>query len=510
VSEERASLKAQLGTARRILAVLEEQVAGYTALTVPAHLQVEMETQRDKVASLEARLAQLEGYRDAVPDNLPRRPDIFVGRTEEIRRCLEALSPDERGWGVTIDGIGGIGKTALALEVAHRAKEQAMFDAYLFASAKTTWLTPDGVRAETLALTSLDAFVREFALRLGAAERAAQPDTARPLRERFIDHWLNYARRYAGIFGGNYQTYDRLEAEWPNLEAAAELLWQTRNRDSQATEGCRIRVSEEQAQTAAHRLNDLAATLRTFLWFRGCWEERVFLNEWAYQAMASLDDWREAGWRACQAAWSHYDRTETDLADAWAERCADAWEQSGYLGDQAEANRLVARQRGNLDEAERFCVETLATARDLGDDDWVSIVLNDLGAITRQRGDYDQAETYLREGLALDEKTKDKEGQATHCGYLGELALDRAHPGEARPWLERALTLAREVGRQDLIARNMGWLARVLEAEGRLAEALPLAEEGLHIYERLGHRDLAATRDLGARLRAAAATPTDA
>ncbi|MGD8624612.1 MAG: NB-ARC domain-containing protein, partial [Anaerolineae bacterium] len=174
--QDRESLEAQLDTARRVLAILEEQAAGYTTLTVPAHLRVEVETQRDKVASLGARLAQLAGQATAIPDNLPRRHDIFVGRAGEIRRCLEALDPEERGWGVTIDGIGGIGKTALALEVAHRARDQAWFDAYLFASAKTTWLTPDGVHAETLALTSLDAFSREFALGLGARDVAEIPD----------------------------------------------------------------------------------------------------------------------------------------------------------------------------------------------------------------------------------------------------------------------------------------------------------------------------------------------
>ena len=168
----RSELEQILSTAKMILTVLETQAAGYTNLTIPAHLKVQLDEKRQEVDSLEARLAQLQGGNKAadVPDNLPRYNNIFVGRENDISRCLEALSPEDRGWGVAIDGIGGMGKTALALEVATLARKQAIFDAYLFASAKTTWLSPDGVRQETLALSSLDAFCREFARILGQSD----------------------------------------------------------------------------------------------------------------------------------------------------------------------------------------------------------------------------------------------------------------------------------------------------------------------------------------------------
>ena len=128
-----------------MLQILEEDAAGFGSLHIPAHLQLELEEQRTEVTSLQARLAEIEGYRPTgLPHNLPGRQAIFVGRKREFERCLEALAPDERGWGVVIDGIAGIGKTSLALEVAYQAERQALFDAYLFVSAKTTWLTPDG------------------------------------------------------------------------------------------------------------------------------------------------------------------------------------------------------------------------------------------------------------------------------------------------------------------------------------------------------------------------------
>jgi tetratricopeptide (TPR) repeat protein len=728
--DDREPLQQTLTMARAVLAVLEQQAAGFGALHIPAHLKIELEEKRKEVASLEARLSQLEGRRPAtLPDNLPRRPEIFVGREEEVRRCLGALSPDERGWGVTIDGIGGIGKTALALEVAHQAKEQAGFDAYLFASAKTSRLTADGVRAETLALTPLDAFIREFALGLGERGVAEIPDAterrrallealrgrralliwdnletltkderdgiseflrrlpgvnkaiitsrrrtgesaltlrldrlseeaafglmdklahrnarvraelrhagielrralyeasggnplalhwilglvsqkgytltaaldrlrdaarsqdlygflfadaARDLaetdrktltalayfhtpasqaaladatklvqtevevalerlvtlslvndlaggryglhpltrtyvraalgegsqvtraildevaldpqaRRNALRHWVDYAREYGG---DAYRTFDRLEAEWPNLEAAATEL-----RDiGRAARSLR----DEQA---ARMLNDLADALRTFLWFRGYWEERVRLSDWAYRAMAALDDWPNAGWRAYDVAWIHYNRAETDQASAWADRMAEAMEQGGTRRDQAAATRMrgtVAEQRGDLDEAQRLYTEALAAYRDLGEEADQASVLNDLGGVARGRKDYDRAEGYYGQALAIDEKRGDKEGQATRSSNLGLLALDRGRPAEAREWYERALHLAQQVGRQDLVADAQWGLARVLEEQGRFAEALALAEAALEIYERLRHRDLELTRGLVARLR---------
>ena len=116
----RSELEQILSTAKMILTVLETQAAGYTNLTIPAHLKVQLDEKRQEVESIKARLAQLQGGNKAadVPDNLPRYNNIFVGRENDISRCLEALSPEDRGWGVAIDAIGGMGKTALALEVA--------------------------------------------------------------------------------------------------------------------------------------------------------------------------------------------------------------------------------------------------------------------------------------------------------------------------------------------------------------------------------------------------------
>jgi tetratricopeptide (TPR) repeat protein len=83
-----------------------------------------------------------------IPHNLPPRSE-FIGREAEKARVHEALR--SRSYLVSIDGIGGIGKTVLALEVAHeclRASKGeaptdgvATFDGFIWTTAKDRDLT---------------------------------------------------------------------------------------------------------------------------------------------------------------------------------------------------------------------------------------------------------------------------------------------------------------------------------------------------------------------------------
>jgi 3',5'-cyclic AMP phosphodiesterase CpdA len=58
MNDDRETLERALTMARRALAHLEEQAAGYTALTIPTHLQLELEEKRRQVAALERRCAE--------------------------------------------------------------------------------------------------------------------------------------------------------------------------------------------------------------------------------------------------------------------------------------------------------------------------------------------------------------------------------------------------------------------------------------------------------------------
>ncbi len=88
---------------------------------------------------------------EKVRHNLPQ-PDYgqFIGREQELALVKSRLLPQDRAWILTIDGIGGIGKSALALEVAHgflrdynSLLAEERFEAIIWTSAKQTVLTAD-------------------------------------------------------------------------------------------------------------------------------------------------------------------------------------------------------------------------------------------------------------------------------------------------------------------------------------------------------------------------------
>lgn len=690
---------------------------------VRAHLERAIFDYSEKVYGHPIDPETVQAFAAKIPDTLPRRMPFF-GRKEEISQALRALSPEDRGWGLVIDGIGGIGKTALAIEVACICKEMNLFDAFVFVTAKRERLEPTGIKQQTLAVTTLNSILNEISrvigqpgitklgmskdkqralrvelrgrrtliildnletltsaeqntigdflrnlpqeskaivtsrrstaegsatirleklkweegrelitdqitrhptelrtlahagetkwkqlydeaggsplallwtiglirarglsfqkalalLRDGSAESnlnefiygeaqktldaneqatlgalslfsgpatfealAATANlerhaldsvlerlrafslvdvldgdsleeryTLHPLTRRFARaeltedwelenlmeirfarYWVDYARRYGGHGKGSYKKYHRLEAEWTNLEAEADWLWKKAGADA---------VNDKDA---AQMLIDLVGALSHFLWFKGLWDERLRLNAQAYQAACALNAWPRAGWCAYDVALIHYNRAESDEAQLWADRCAEAWTRGGNKGEQASAMRmrgLISRQRTDYAEAERLCKEALSIWKDLGQDDDVTIVLNNLGSIARHQKDYELAEKYYLQALALAEKIGRNERRAYISENLGKLALDQKNWPQACKWFEDVLTLGNDIGRIDLMALGNEGLAYVYEAEGKAVQALSLAQAALTTYEKLRHRNLAEVRDLLKRL----------
>ncbi|WP_146048752.1 ATP-binding protein [Pseudanabaena sp. BC1403] len=146
---ERADIEQALKKARRILGVLEEQAAGYSSLTIPAHLKVELGDKREEVAKLEQQLSgsgkrfpRIQGLtllgekiaQGAFREYLSSEKLPYYSRSAHlsIDPAPENVAiPDEVALlqrldsrdltGLIITGSGGFGKTRLMLEIGRLA-----------------------------------------------------------------------------------------------------------------------------------------------------------------------------------------------------------------------------------------------------------------------------------------------------------------------------------------------------------------------------------------------------
>lgn len=131
--------------------------------------------------------------------NLPQ-PDYgqFIGREKELTKIKEILSPYPKSQyhGVIIDGIGGIGKTSLALEVAHqylrdynRFSPEERFEAIIWTSAKQSVLTADGITIRRQILRTLDDIYNAIATTLQREDitRTTPKEQERIVRQTLTD-----------------------------------------------------------------------------------------------------------------------------------------------------------------------------------------------------------------------------------------------------------------------------------------------------------------------------------
>ena len=188
---DRAHLVNLLQIYRAHLRELEVQSATF-GLLAPSHLAIQIGDYRQQIADLEARLlAALPAH------NLPPREyEAFVGRQAEFAQIHQLLLPypQSRHHVVTIDGIGGIGKSTLALETAYRycesyasADPAERFDAIVWVSAKRTYLTAQGVLEQRQVFRTLpDLFAAIADVLQHPAINLARADEQRPIVERAL------------------------------------------------------------------------------------------------------------------------------------------------------------------------------------------------------------------------------------------------------------------------------------------------------------------------------------
>jgi predicted ATPase/class 3 adenylate cyclase len=151
------------------------------------------------------------------------------------------------------------------------------------------------------------------------------------------------------------------------------------------------------------------------------------------------------------------------------------------LFDAGQIDYFMGRHR----EARPLLEESLAIARELGDDRKASAILQPLGMTALALGDPAGARKCLTEALASAEATADKRGVATAANVLGQLHRMEAKHAEAAALYEKTVAISRELDDPAVIAVGLLNLAMVRIQRGDLDAAFSAASEALDISERL-------------------------
>ena len=486
-----------------------------------------------------------------IPNNLPRRA-AFFGRAKEMDVVLRALSPADRTLGVLVDGICGIGKTALAIEAAHRAQDAGAFDAFVFVSAKQNILAPSGIRELAPAARTLDDFLNETARVLG---QIGIPKLSSDEKRRALLDALRATR--ALLIYDNLETLSKEEQEamadfLRGLPQGCKAIITSRRRGGEGAVWLRVeKLDWDAARGIIENQMSLDEGLATKLRrVESRWQElydetngsplalvhtlglmRVRAALTFDGALEMLRGNRDADLQRFIFQEARNELTTNDKTALGAlsffvpSATFEAWMQVANLSRNAletTIDRLSALSLVDvLAEQERYTLHPLTRAfvrdelladaniaREMGMQSaryWVSYAKR-YGAhyITYERlevewANLDATMDWLWEMAAIEgDAVEDEHKPATRMlvnltGRLSEF-LNLRQASELNSNLrERGDSLI-------LLAQYDLERAHEHEAKGRADLALPLAQEALKIYERLQHRDLAEVRELVDRL----------
>ncbi len=184
-----------------------------------------------------------------------RRP--FFGRAKDLEKIAKYLLPEDRSWGVVLDGPGGVGKTALALEAAHRAPAEH-FPLKLWFTAKVRELLPSGEQElQDHRVENFYALLSEVGRALG---RDDIPKAVPEDRPQLVRHAL--ANYRALLVLDNLETFTLEERRrvfelLNNLPSACRALVTSRRRTDGSTAAYNLRLDQLERDAADELLAEL-------------------------------------------------------------------------------------------------------------------------------------------------------------------------------------------------------------------------------------------------------------
>lgn len=167
-------------------------------------------------------------------NNLPQPDSKFVDREKEMEKVRSLLQPYPASnfHLVAIDGIGGVGKTALALEIAHHYLKAGQdlkkaFKAIIWVSAKESVLTSRGILPRKYSLRTLE----DLYSAIGTVLENKEIMTANPeARDRLVQTLLTKQRTLIIVDNIEAVHDNSIETFLRELPAPTKVLVTTRHR----------------------------------------------------------------------------------------------------------------------------------------------------------------------------------------------------------------------------------------------------------------------------------------
>jgi tetratricopeptide (TPR) repeat protein len=147
---------------------------------------------------------------------------------------------------------------------------------------------------------------------------------------------------------------------------------------------------------------------------------------------------------------------------------------------------MIAQERRQFDEAERWYRQSLAIEERIGNEHGQGSTLHQLGRIAQERRQFDEAERWYRQSLAIEERIGDEYGQASTLHQLGRIAQERRQFDEAERWYRQSLAIKERIGDEYGQAITLHQLGTIAEERRQFDEAERWYRQSLAIKERIG------------------------
>jgi tetratricopeptide (TPR) repeat protein len=425
-----------------------------------------------------------------IPNNLPPRPSPFVNRETEIQQAINALLDSQVSVAALV-GIAGIGKTTLALEIAHRLLSRGDFTGGII------WLPARNLRSsdDIIGIVETTLGVSRAEIRawlnshqclvvldgLDEIDKQHESTVERFLIELLPSKVLVTSRKHLEVLSPTVVVEVGALDEKASVELFS-LLW-----------GQQRELSSAERQTAAEIAralgnHPLAITIAAGL-VRGDYAETRNLALQASDILGELENKQERAALLHTLASSAQAQGDYSGAELLYQQSLEVEEQLGDLqGKSATLNNLaqIYFTRGDLDRALALYFESLEIKERLGDLQGKSATLNNLAQIYFTRGDLDRALALYFESLEIKERLGDLQGKSATLNNLAQVYFARGDLDGALRLYQESLALTERLGDIRGKSAALNNLAQVYFARGDLAGALRLYQESLALTERLG------------------------